>query len=57
MQHLDNEKIDLDNTAHVSVTELKSTITDNAPRFTFYIYKSSASEKESLGKTNIIHIV
>ncbi|KAG2202383.1 hypothetical protein INT47_008854 [Mucor saturninus] len=46
--HLDNEKIDLDKTAQVSTNELKSTITDNAPRFTFYLYKSSASEKESL---------
>lgn len=53
MQHLDHEKIDLDKTAQASVTELKSTITDNAPRFTFYVYKSS-SEKESLGKTSMV---
>lgn len=42
--HLDNEKIDLDNTADVSINDLKNTITENAPRFTFYIYENGSKE-------------
>ncbi|KAI8095740.1 hypothetical protein BDF21DRAFT_374090 [Thamnidium elegans] len=45
--HLNNETIDLDKCADVTINELRNTITENAPRFTFYIYSSSAG-KESL---------
>lgn len=47
---MDNEKIDLDNATQVSINELSKTISENAPRFTFYIYQHGSNE--SLGKTN-----
>ncbi|KAI7906899.1 uncharacterized protein BX663DRAFT_494128 [Cokeromyces recurvatus] len=40
---LDSEKIDLDKTANICVDELRKTITENAPRFTFYVYEYQPS--------------
>ncbi|KAG2215986.1 hypothetical protein INT46_007046 [Mucor plumbeus] len=42
--HLDNEKIDLDNATQVSINELSKTISEDAPRFTFYIYQHGSNE-------------
>lgn len=42
--HLDKEKIDLDNATQVGINELNKTISENAPRFTFYVYDNGSKE-------------
>ncbi|CEP17458.1 hypothetical protein [Parasitella parasitica] len=42
--HLDNEKIDFDSKAQVSIDKLSQTINADAPRFTFYIYQRGSTE-------------
>ncbi|KAI9364327.1 hypothetical protein BD770DRAFT_379775 [Pilaira anomala] len=45
--YLNNEKIEVDKSVEVTMDELRKTITENAPRFTFYLYQNSTG-KESL---------
>ncbi|CAO3698797.1 unnamed protein product [Rhizopus stolonifer] len=42
--YLDNEKVDTDGVNNVSIKELQKTISENAPRFTFYIFDDGSKE-------------